>query len=99
MDTNLTLQRFTTITPNSQRLWGGMSVGQMLTHCNDQLKITIGEKPCKPRGNALVKTLMKWIALYIPMSMPKNLRTISELDPNKVLMTQPTDFQKDKKEL
>jgi hypothetical protein len=94
------LARFQRVSPDSQRQWGTMSVGQMLTHCTDQVRIVLGEKSSKQRGNTFSRWLTKWFALNVPMQMPKNMRTIAELDANKPLMTQPTgEFARDRAEL
>ena len=93
------LPRINALTPDSQRLWGSMSTGQMLTHCTDQLQIVLGEKPVDKLGNAMTRWLAKWVALNLPMRMPKNIKTIPELDPNKQLVTQPGDFANDRKNL
>jgi Protein of unknown function (DUF1569) len=76
-----------------------MGVGQMMTHCTDQLQIVLGEKHAKPVGNSVLQWLMKWFGLNVPLQLPKNMRTIAELDPNKSLMTQPVDFAKDRNAL
>ena len=91
--------RFNALTPDSQRQWGSMSAGQMITHCTNQLQIVLGEKQAKPVGNSLSQWLMKWFVLNVPLQFPKNMRTIAELDPNKALMTQPVDFAQDRETL
>ncbi len=93
------LPRINALTPSSQRLWGSMSTGQMITHCTDQVQIVLGEKPADQFGNSFTRWLAKWVALNAPMRMPKNLKTVPELDPNKSLMTQPSDFAKDRENL
>ncbi|MCU0341331.1 MAG: DUF1569 domain-containing protein [Spirosomaceae bacterium] len=95
MATSDVLNRLSQLTPDSQRLWGSMSVNQMLTHVTDQIRICLGELPSKPRGSWLTRKIVGWIAVNIPLQMPKNMKTIAELDPNKKYMTQPTDFQED----
>ena len=87
--------RIEQLTPNSQRQWGSMSIGQMLAHCTDQVRIVLGEKGSKPRGTTFSRWLTKWIALNVPMQLPKNMRTIAELDPKRPLMTQPGVFASD----
>ena len=89
------LDRIIKITPNNTRLWGSMSVGQMLTHCTDQIRICLGELPCRSRGSKFSQGVARWVALNVPLPMPKNLKTVAELDPNKKYMTQPTEFKKD----
>ncbi len=95
MESTEILKRVSKTTLQSPRLWGSMSVNQMLTHVADQIRICLGELPSKPRGNWLTRKIVGWIAVNVPLQMPKNMKTIAELDPNKKYMTQPTDFQKD----
>ena len=56
------------LTPQSNGLWGSMSVGQMLTHCTDQIRICLGELPCRPRGNKLTQGVARWVALNLPLT-------------------------------
>jgi hypothetical protein len=93
------LARLERLTPDSQRLWGSMSVGQMMTHCTDQVQIVLGEKPARQRGTAFSRWFSKWVAMNVPMKLPKNMKTIAELDPNRPLMTQPTEFVRDRASL
>ncbi|NID13110.1 DUF1569 domain-containing protein [Fibrivirga algicola] len=87
--------RIDALTPTSQRQWGSMSIGQMLTHCTDQIQIILGEKPARPFGNRITRGLAKWVALNVPMRLPRNMKTVPELDPNGGLMTQPGEFSDD----
>jgi hypothetical protein len=97
MKNNEFLLRLNNLEPNSQRLWGSMSVNQMLTHCADQIRICIGDSKIRPRGSKLTQFVLRWIGLNVPMRMPKNMKTIAELDPNKQYMTKPVEFQNDHK--
>lgn len=90
--------RINDLRPDSQRLWGRMSAGQVLPHLADQLRICLGDKPAFMRGNALTRWLSKQYALLLT-SMPKNLPTIKELDPDREAMTRPTDFEADRQRL
>src|SRR3954470_6853811 len=37
------LRRIDGLTPRSARLWGRMTVGQMVAHCSDQLRLSLGD--------------------------------------------------------
>ena len=60
------VRRLESLTPNSERKWGKMSVDQMLWHVGDALALSLGEisvsaeKPPIPRG------LLKFIVLNLP---------------------------------
>jgi hypothetical protein len=96
---SILLARLDQLTPDSQGHWGSMRVEQMMTHCADQVQIVLGEKPAKRRGTALSRWFTKWVAMNVPMKLPKNMKTIAELDPNRPLMTQPTEFARDRERL
>ncbi len=93
------LGRIARLTHESKGLWGKMNVNQMVCHCADQVRICIGTKPARQKGNFLTRTLIKFAALNLPIAMPKNMRTIYELDPGKAGMTQPSGFREDRDEL
>jgi len=50
-------ERINKLTPASQPLWGKMSVGQMLAHCNVSYEMAYTDKHPKP--NALMKLVLK----------------------------------------
>ena len=95
MTSDSLLARLHRLRPDSERQWGNMSAHQVLPHLTDQIRICLGELPAKPRGNRLTRRLAALIALYLPIPMPKNMKTIAELDPKRSYMTPPTDFQRD----
>lgn len=49
--------RINKLTPSTQPLWGKMSVGQMLAHCNVSYEMAYTDKHPKP--NALMKLVLK----------------------------------------
>jgi hypothetical protein len=51
------INRINTLTPNSQTLWGKMSVAQMLAHCNVTYEMVYEDRHKKP--NALMKFILK----------------------------------------
>ena len=81
------LGRLKKLSPNSNRLWGKMSVTQMLGHCAAQIKLANGEV----KGKALMPSFMQFIAkqsfgFVIPW--PKNLPTAPEM-----VISNPEEFQ------
>lgn len=71
--------RIQALTPEHQRLWGTMSVEQMMAHCSDQIRIAFGELPCKDISTFFMRNVVKWLVLYV-MPIPKNVKTARELD-------------------
>jgi hypothetical protein len=59
--------RISALTLFDQRLWGKMSVHQMVCHLCDSFRLALGEKPASPATGFLRRTVMMWIALQAPM--------------------------------
>ena len=59
-------QRVRSLTPTSRRLWGKMSVDQMLRHVNTALESALGRVPVKRLNIPLPGILLKWMVLYAP---------------------------------
>lgn len=55
-----TLARIDKLTPESQALWGKMSVDKMLAHCNVAYELVYEDKHAKP--NAFMKFFIKLVA-------------------------------------
>ncbi|MDX2069719.1 MAG: DUF1569 domain-containing protein [Haliscomenobacter sp.] len=72
------LNRIQQLTINSPRLFGTMSVEQMLCHLSDQLRLALNQKPTLTKTNLYYRTIYKWVAIYLMKEMPKNLTTIKE---------------------
>lgn len=74
------VRRLGTMRPDSPRLWGQMSAHQMISHLGDACRMAIGEKPVSPATGPLQRTLIKWIALYLPIHWPTGIKTRPEVD-------------------
>lgn len=92
------LRRINALTPASQRQWGTMTVGQMLAHCADQVRVTSGQKPISTQMPGFLKKLVKWLMIDLMPRFPRNMGTLKELDANKD-MTPPTTFEADRQTL
>ncbi|MEZ4883242.1 MAG: DUF1569 domain-containing protein [Chitinophagales bacterium] len=89
------IERIHNLSPKTQGLWGKMSVGQMLAHCNVVYEMTYEDKHPKP--NAFVKFMLKMFVkngVVGPKPYPKNSRTAPQF-----LMTTEKDFEAEKKRL
>ncbi|WP_291869178.1 DUF1569 domain-containing protein [Maribacter sp.] len=73
-----TLDRIRNLNSNSERLWGKMSVGQMLWHCQYPLKIAIKNKESKKRGNFFIRLFIKK-SMYNDKAWRKSLPTAPAL--------------------
>jgi len=87
--------RILSLNESSNRLWGKMSVNEMVCHCADQIRIAFGELPSKDVSNVLLKTALKHLILLgIPAPKGK-VETVPELKQG-IGGTKPTLFDKDK---
>lgn len=90
------IQRFNSITPLSDRVWGKMDVNQMVVHLKDQLDIALGIKAAKAQGPLILRTTVgRWLVLYVlPWRKGKEV-TPKEMDAsiNGMIIT---DFESDK---
>ncbi len=71
------VQRISALTPSDRRLWGKMSVHQMVCHLCDSYRAALGEKPVSAATGFLPRPVMKWLALRAPMKWPKGVPTPS----------------------
>jgi hypothetical protein len=92
------LQRLKAVRPESVRRWGRMSAHQMVCHLSDSFRIVFGEKPVSQATGPLQRTIVKWIALYVPVPWPAGIPTRPEIDQD-VGGTRPVDFATDIAEL
>ena len=88
------VDRLRALRPDSVRRWGRMSAHQMVCHLSDGFRMGIGEKPVSHVAGPLRRTLVKWVALYLPVSWPPGIRTRPEID-QELLGTRPVDFTAD----
>ena len=88
------LRRLQQLTSDSQRRWGKMSPHQMVCHLTDSFKAATGEKPVSLRSNFVSRTVVRWIALYLPLRWPHGVPTRPEMDQDKG-GTRPVDFDRD----
>ena len=91
------INRINQLTPNNQSAWGKMNVNQMLCHCTDQLRVSLGDmgKPEKTAG-FIDRTVLKFLVLNV-ISIPKNVPTSPKVDQVDGDGTPPTDFESDRK--
>jgi hypothetical protein len=74
------LRRLKDVRPESRRRWGRMSAHQMVCHLSDSFRMVTGEKPVRHASSLLDRTIVKWIALYLPVHWPAGIRTSPEID-------------------
>jgi uncharacterized protein DUF1569 len=93
------LHRLRSVRPESARRWGRMSAPQMVCHLSDSFRMGMGHKPVSHATGLRQRTIVKWIALYVPLRWPGGrLLTRPEID-QEVGGTKPGDFAADVAEL
>ena len=88
------LQRLREVRPESVRRWGRMSAHQMVCHLSDSFRMVTGQKPASHATSLLQRTIVKWIALYLPLPWPAGIPTRPEID-QELGGTRPVDFAAD----
>ncbi|MBT8291153.1 MAG: DUF1569 domain-containing protein [Muriicola sp.] len=68
------LSRLDQLKASDSGLWGKMTVGQMVWHCQVPLKVAVSNKPNSKKGNLLVRWFFKK-SLYNDRPWRKNLPT------------------------
>jgi hypothetical protein len=79
-DCEQVVRRIGSLTPDSPRLWGSMSVQGMLCHLADSYQIALGERAAAPVAMPLPGPMMKAVALWSPMRWPRNVKTLKEVE-------------------
>jgi hypothetical protein len=92
------LRRLKTVRPECTRRWGRMSSHQMVCHLSDSFRLVMHQKPASPATGVLQSTLVKWMALYVPLPWPAGVPTRPEID-QELGGTAPGDFAEDLAEL
>lgn len=85
-----TRRRIGALTPDHRPRWGRMSVGEMVCHLADYLRMALGQAEAAPVGNALTAAIARTIYFRLPLRFPKNARTLPVLT-----RTRPDDFRRD----
>ncbi len=75
-----------------------MSAHQMVRHLIDSWRMAIGDQPASSAATLQRRTLVKWLALYVPLRWPAGVQTVPELD-QEIGGSRPIDFAADVAEL
>ena len=87
--------RFSQLSPRDAARWGTMSVHQMICHLNDSYKVALGEKYASPATGFLQQTLLKRLALDVPLQWAKGFSTRPEIEQGKGGGSPPIEFRQD----
>src|SRR5258707_3206535 len=75
-----------------------VTAAQMVCHLNDSYRLVSGEKSASSVENFLTRTVVKWLALELPIPWSRGLNTMPEMD-QLVGGTPPGDFEADRREI
>lgn len=92
------VERVSRITPGRAALWGRMNAHQMLCHLTDSYQVPMGGKKTGMATGILQRTVMKYVALHVPLQWPKGIATMPEID-QLVGGTPPAQFEADRAKL
>lgn len=90
-----TIERVNSLTPETQHLWGKMDVAQVMAHCNVTYELVYTDEHPKPKG--LKKFLIKLFAKNIVVG-PKPYKKNSRTAPMFVIADE-RDFEREKTRL
>ena len=74
------LRRLLTVRADSRRRWGRMTAHQMICHLADAFRGCMGEKEVRPIAHLFNRTVVKWLALYVPIRWMRGIPTRPEMD-------------------
>jgi Protein of unknown function (DUF1569) len=90
------LGRLRRVGPDSVRRWGRMTAHQMICHVGDAYRMGTGDVRVSDATSLAQRTLIKWIALYVPLRWPPGILTRPEIDQVLGGGTIPSDFSADR---
>ena len=88
------LHRLRNVRPDSVARWGRMSAHQMVCHLADSIRMATGDMTVSLETSVLMRTMVKWVVLYIPLRWPAGIPTSPEIDQERG-GTKPVDFAAD----
>jgi hypothetical protein len=87
-------ERLARLTVGTPPQWGRMSAPGMVCHLTDSFQIVLGTRPTTRTSTRLERTLIRLIALTLPVRWPKSVATVAEVDQERG-GTPPEDFAAD----
>jgi hypothetical protein len=88
------LRRLRDVRPENVRRWGRMTAHQMICHLCDASRMALGRKTVSDATGVVQRTILKWLALYAPVTWRTGILTRPEID-QECGGTKPRDFRAD----
>lgn len=92
------LDRLASVRSDARPKWGTMSAHQMICHLSDALRSALSEKYISPSTTLFKRTILKPLALWVPVPWPHGFKTRPEMDQQQS-GTPPVNFASDLEEL
>jgi hypothetical protein len=92
------VERLKTVQADSPAQWGKMNAHQMICHLSDSFRLALRERTASPATGFFQRTIVKWVALYLPAPWPKDLPTRPEMKQG-AGGTPPGGFAEDRRDL
>jgi len=89
------LARLDKLHPQRPRAWGKMTPHEAVCHLADSFRCVLGELTVAPADTWLQRTVVKFVALRVPLEWPKGIPTRPEVDQH-VGGTKPVEFERDR---
>jgi hypothetical protein len=89
------IRRLRAIRPDAERQWGRMTAHQMVCHLADACRMAIGTQQVCPTSSAFTRTIVKSLALYLPLRWRGGIVTSPEIDQCGGAGTKPSHFASD----
>ncbi len=98
-DRSLLINRIRSLRLDSTGAWGKMNVNQMMCHCADAIRGSLGELgTINDQSSFISRTLIKTLVLYV-IPIPKDVPTSKRADQVDGNGTSPTSFDADRESL
>lgn len=73
------MRRILAVRPDTPRRWGRMTAHQMVVHLTDAFLSCLGDRPAKDRSTLLSRTVVRFVALTLPIRWPKGFAAPPEV--------------------
>lgn len=85
------IQRLGRLEPGTRPAWGTLDAPRMLCHVADQMRVALGDLPCRPTHNLATRTLLKFLVVDTAFQpLRGKIRTAPEM-----LTTRPSSWEAD----
>jgi hypothetical protein len=79
-DRSRLLGRIDALRPGMPARWGRMSAHGMVCHLTDSFDLVLGHRSTARTGTLLERTLVRLLALTLPLPWPRGVPTVTEVD-------------------